>query len=376
MTVLIIIVVALIALVLFLYFYRRRERATGYTPYVDAMVALLEKNDAMAMKKFKEAVRLDSDLIDAYVRLGDLYRKQGDTERALQIHQSLTIRPTLKKEVEKRIYYALVNDLLDMGRHNKAISFLEEILKIDKKDQQARELILRIHEDMGNYGDCIAHYEAGGFKRKDEKRHAYYYAALARKRLQDTGERDPEIEKDAMNLLKKALKIYSNSLTALYVQARFHEEKNELKKAKEAYYKIITKHPDQAFLIIPSFEKVYFELDLFDEIFPIYEKIFNANPRNFSVGFALANLYEKKNDRGTALSVYNKLTEFFPDSIIPKLRLLRLTIDDEEVVEKVAALEESIGGKTYRCSVCGFEKDKSEFLCPECYAIESFVQSL
>lgn len=374
MTVLLIIVVALIALVLFLYFYRRRGKATGYTPYIDAMVALLEHNDAQAMKKFKEAVRLDSDLIDAYIRLGDLYRKQGDTERALQIHQSLTIRPTLKKEIEKRIYYALVNDLLDMGRHNKAVSFLEEILKIDKKDQHARELILRIHEDMGNYGDCITHYESGGFRRKDEKRHAFYYAALAQKKLKDAEENDAEIEKEVLNLLKKALKIYPDSLTALCVQARFYEQKNDLKKAKEGYYRIVTKHPDQAFLVLPSFEKVYFELDLFDDIIPIYEKIFGDNPRNFAIGFALADLYEKKNDRSTATSVYNKLMDLAPDNVIPKLRLLKLTIEDNKLAERITAIEESMSGTIYHCSACGCEKNKFEFLCPQCYTVESFVQ--
>jgi lipopolysaccharide biosynthesis regulator YciM len=155
MTLLIIIVVALIALVLYLYFYRKREKVTGYGPYIEALVALLENDEDTAMKKFKEAVSLDSDLIDAYIRLGDLYRKRGDISRAIQIHQSLTVRPTLKKQKEKRVYYALVNDLLDANRHNKAIAFLKEILKIDKKDKHARELVLRIYEEMNNYGDCM-----------------------------------------------------------------------------------------------------------------------------------------------------------------------------------------------------------------------------
>ena len=62
MTFLIIIVVALIALVLYLYLHRRRERTTGYTPYIEALVALLEDNEELAMKKLKEAVNIDSRL--------------------------------------------------------------------------------------------------------------------------------------------------------------------------------------------------------------------------------------------------------------------------------------------------------------------------
>jgi len=138
MIVLIILVVALIACVLFLYFYRKREKATGHTPYIEALIALLENKENLAMKKFKEAVSIDSDLVDAYVRLGDLYRKKGDVERAIQIHQSLTVRPTLNKHEEKKVYLALVNDMLETTRLNKATSFLKEIINIYKKDKYAR----------------------------------------------------------------------------------------------------------------------------------------------------------------------------------------------------------------------------------------------
>ena len=164
MIVLMILIVALIACVMFLYFYRKHEKATGHTPYIEALIALLENRENLAMKKFKEAVSIDSDLVDAYVRLGDLYRKKGDVERAIQIHQSLTVRPTLNKHEEKKVYLALVNDMLEATRLNKATSFLKEIIKIDKKDKHARELILKIYEDMGNYVDCIALYEEGGIR--------------------------------------------------------------------------------------------------------------------------------------------------------------------------------------------------------------------
>jgi lipopolysaccharide biosynthesis regulator YciM len=376
MTLLIIIVVALIALVLYLYFYRKREKVTGYGPYIEALVALLENDEDTAMKKFKEAVSLDSDLIDAYIRLGDLYRKRGDISRAIQIHQSLTVRPTLKKQKEKRVYYALVNDLLDANRHNKAIAFLKEILKIDKKDKHARELVLRIYEEMSNYGDCITFYEDGVFKPRVDKRHAFYYASFANDKLKKVTEENPDEEKEAINLLKKALRISANSLTALYYLANHFEQKGDLKKAKEYFYKIIKNHPDHAFLIIPKFEKIYFELDLFDEIIPIYEKIFRDNPKNFTVGFVLADLYEKKNDIETAKDLYYKLADVYPVSILPKLHLLKANTDDETLKEKIAKIENIISHGKFKCTKCAFSTEKFSFLCPKCHAIESFLSYL
>lgn len=376
MTLLIIIVVALIALVLYLYFYRKQEKVTGHGPYIKALVALLENDEDTAMKKFKEAVSIDSNLIDAYIRLGDLYRKRGDVSRAIQIHQSLTVRPTLKRDEEKKVYYALVNDLLDTRRHNKAIAFLKEILKIDKKDKYARELILRVYEDMENYGDCIALYEEGGFKPKDDKRHAFYYASFANGRLKNLTDENSDEEKEAINLFKKALKISANSLTALFYLANHFEQKGEIKKAKEYLYKIITRHPDYAFLIIVKFEKVYFELEQFDEIIPLYEKIFYENPKNFTVGFALADLYEKKNDIETAKEIYYKLADIFPKSILPKLHLLKANTDDENLKEKIVEIENIISHGKFKCTKCAFSTEKFSFLCPKCHAVESFLSYL
>ncbi len=376
MTVLIIVVVALIALVLYLYLYRKRERTSGYTPYVEALVALMEDNEELAMKKLKEAVNIDSDLIDAYIRLGDLYRKRGDISRAIQLHQSLTVRPTLKKHEEKKVYYALVNDMLDTSRHNKAISFLKEIMKIDKNDKKARELILKIYEDMESYGDCIALYEEGGFKPKSAQRQAFYYASFANNKLANLTEKNPEAERETLNLLRKALKISANSLTALYYLAHYFEQKGDLKKAKEYYTKIITQHPDKAFLIISKFEKVYFELGLFDEIIPVYEKLFRENPKNFAAGFALADLYQKKNDRESATNVYRELTQTYPESILPKLHLLKSMNEDESLKEEIVEIEHVVSHTMYTCANCGFSTEKFSFLCPKCHSVESFLPYL
>lgn len=376
MIVLIIIIVALIAIILYFYLYRQREKATGYTPYLEALLALLENNEDLAMKKLKDTVSINSDLVDAYIKLGDLYRKRGDIARAIQIHQSLTVRPTLRRHEEKKVYYALVEDSLHANRPNKAVSFLKEILKIDKKDKQAQALILKINEDMENYGDCVSMYEEGRFKPKEQRRHAFYYASMANNRLKNLPEENADLEKEAFNLFKKALKILPNSLTALYCLGNYFEQQGDLRKAQEYYLKIFKQHPEHAFLIIPKFEKVYFELGSFEEIIPLYEKIFQESPKNFSVGFALANLYEKKNDMESAKDIYRKLSELYPKSILPRLYELRLMTEDKLIKRNIAEIEKNIRRQDYICNNCGFETQNFSFICPRCHAIESFLPSL
>lgn len=372
MNVLPIIVVALIAMVLYLYFHRRREKTTAYRPYLEALIALLDEDEELAIKRLKEAVSADSDLFDAYLRLGNIYRKRGDPARAMQIHQSLTARPTLKKHEEKKLYHALAVDALEANRPNRAISFLKEILKIDNKDKDAYGLILRIYEDMGSYSDCIAIYEEGKFAPKNDYRRAFYYAMLAHSKFEQLNKDEREGEKEVYNLLRKSLKIAADSITGTFYLGNYHEIRGDVKKARENYLKIINEHPAYAFLVIRSFERASFELGSFNEIIPIYEKIITRDPKNFPVAFALASLYEKKNDLASARELYARISEQFPRSIFPRVRALGLATDDKRVVAAVSDIENALAARDYLCSNCGHVKQDFSFLCEKCHAIESF----
>jgi len=375
MTILIIIIFALIAFILYLYFHPKKEKTFAHIPYFEAMVALLENNHELAVKKFKEAINIDTSLTDAYIRLGELYRKKGDSARAIQIHQSLTVRPTLKKEEEKKVYLALTQDYLAVNRPNKAVSFLKEILKIDKNDKEARDLVLKIFEDLENYQECVDVYEEN-IGLAEERRRAFYFASLGNSKLKEMSEEEPSIEKDAMNLFKKALKISPNSLSTLYYLVEYFKKKEDLKKVKEYYLKIIRHHPDFTYLIITGLEKVFFDLGLFDEIMPIYEKIYRGNPKNFSVGFALANLYEKKNEIETAKDIYRKIYENYPQSILPKLHLLKLLTDDKLLKREITEMIKTFSDGQYSCQKCGYKTNKFSFICHQCHAIESFLAYL
>ena len=81
-----------------------RRRQTVMPAYTEGLTLLLEGEKDAAIEKFKQAVIADTNNIDAYLRLGGLYLEKGEIERAIQIHESLTLRRTLDKSQEKKIY--------------------------------------------------------------------------------------------------------------------------------------------------------------------------------------------------------------------------------------------------------------------------------
>jgi len=375
MTILIIIIIALISFIPYFYIRPRRTKTSANIPYLESLIAELENNDDLAIKKLKEALNIDTELVNGYIRLGNLYRKKGDIERAIKIHQSLTVRPTLRREEEKKVYFSLVQDYLESNRPNRAIAFLREILKIDKNDKIARELLLKIYEDMQNYQDCIALCEEYS-DLTGEQRLAYYYTGLANTRLSESGEDKEERIKEAQNLFKKALRIKPDSVSVLYNTAEFYKNNGDLKRAKEYYLKLLELQPDFAFLALNDLEKVAYETGTFDQIIPLYEKIFKQNPKNFSVGFALANLYEKKNEIEQAKDVYRKTSELYPDAVLPRLYMMKLSTDTKAIKKELSEIEKILSVNHFVCKKCGNKTKKFTFLCPNCRSIESYLPQL
>ncbi|MEO0128616.1 MAG: tetratricopeptide repeat protein [candidate division WOR-3 bacterium] len=375
MTILIIIIFALIAFILYFYFRPRKPKTQVNIPYLESLIAELEGNDELAIKKLKEALNIDTNLVNGYIRLGNLYRKKGDIERAIKIHQSLTVRPTLRKEEEKKIYFSLVQDYLESNRPNRAIAFLREILKIDKNDKNACHLLLKIYEDIQNYQDCITLSEE--YKEIiDEQRLAYYYSALATTRLSESGEEPETRIKEVGNLLKKALKIKSDSVSSLYYNAEFYKNLGDLKKAKEYYLKILELQPDFSFMVLHDLEKVAYETGTFEQIIPLYEKIFKQNPKNFPVGFALANLYEKKNEIEQAKDIYRKISELYPEAVLPRIYIMKLSADTKSFKKELSEIENLLSPNNFVCKKCGNKTKKFTFLCLNCRSIESYFPQL
>jgi len=374
MSFVIILLIASIAIILYLYFRPHKDKSTTSVSYMEGLIALLDNHEELALRRLKDAVAVDTDLTDAYIRLGNLFRKKGDIDRAIQIHQSLTVRPTLKKDEEKKVYFALIQDYIAAGRPNKSIAFLKEILKIDKNDRVAWDTVIRVYEDMQNWQECTTAFEDqpnGDFR--DPKRFAFCLASLAGVRMKEpVSEDDNNADRDIHNLLKKALRIHPDSLTALYHMAEYYRSKDDLKKAREFYLKIAAQVPDFLFLIIPSLEKVMYDLGSFDEMIPLYERIFRDNPKNFPVGFALAALYEKKNELESARDVYRKIAEMHPKDVVSRLNLLRLGTEDKNAKRDLIDIIKTQSELKYTCTVCGTTAVKFNFLCPVCHTLESY----
>jgi lipopolysaccharide assembly protein B len=66
--------------------------------YFKGLNFLLNEQPDKAIDAFIEIVRLDPETIDLHFALGNLFRRRGEIERAIRVHQNLLVRPDLPLE--------------------------------------------------------------------------------------------------------------------------------------------------------------------------------------------------------------------------------------------------------------------------------------
>jgi len=61
---------------------------------------ILSNDRDHAIEEFTKSVQLNSDTIETYVALGNLYRSKGDIERAIRIRQTIILRPNIDEQTK------------------------------------------------------------------------------------------------------------------------------------------------------------------------------------------------------------------------------------------------------------------------------------
>ena len=80
---------------------RTQKRRVSQAPrfYTEALRALVEGDDQTAFERLKAVVTEDSSNLDAYLKLGDLLRRRGRIDKAIKVHEDLTLRLGDRKSV-------------------------------------------------------------------------------------------------------------------------------------------------------------------------------------------------------------------------------------------------------------------------------------
>ena len=88
--------------------------------YFKGLNYLLNEQPDKAIEAFLEVARLDPDTLELHFALGSLFRRRGELDRAIRIHQSLVERADLAQDQRMKALYELGEDFLKAGLLDRA----------------------------------------------------------------------------------------------------------------------------------------------------------------------------------------------------------------------------------------------------------------
>jgi len=123
----------------------RREQKDSPKAYYKGLNLLLNEQHDKAIDAFIEAVQQDPDTSDLHFALGNLFRRRGEFERAVRVHEHLLQRADLPRSERDRAQHALAQDFMKAGLFDRAESAYRA-LDGTAFDTEARLALLTLHE--------------------------------------------------------------------------------------------------------------------------------------------------------------------------------------------------------------------------------------
>lgn len=348
-------------------FEKKKDQASKHISqnYIDGLKAMIEGDEHGAFVKLKQTVSEDSDNIDAYLRLGDLLRKKGQHQKAVQIHRQLLLRKNLDSATIALIWKCLALDFISAKKFNMADEILEKIAKESAHKKWARERILEVLEKSNQWEKA---YETGKeiYGSKEQQSRLAVYKYLAGMEMFKAG----EYHKARLDY-KESLH-HDDKFTQSYIMiAESYLAENRKEEAAEFFKKLCQEVPGEAYQIFYKMEQTMFELGQFSEVESVYRQMLPKSPNDPDILRSLAVIAEKKGDINGAIDALNQVVMAFPDDMAAASRLAGLYIESGQK-QKATRLLQNIYEQSplrkhyYACPYCHAETTKVEMVCPSC----------
>ena len=155
------------------------ERLRGN--YMAGVNFLVNEQPDRALEAFLRAVELDDDTIETHFALGSLYRRRGEVDRAIKVHQNIATRESLEPSQREQAGFALAQDYLKAGLLDRAEKILQPLAASGAHRMAAMRKLMRIYEQEQEWMraiDVFRELQKSG-RAPQESAIAHYYCELA-----------------------------------------------------------------------------------------------------------------------------------------------------------------------------------------------------
>jgi len=342
--------------------------------YIKGLNFLLNEQPDQALEVFLRMVEVDDETLETHFALGGLFRRRGEVDRAIRVHQNIIARPNLSTMHKEHALISLAEDYLGAGLFDRAEKLFQELLESTEYRLRALRKLVRIYEVTHDWEQAIDAYKELAKVDPDLKevgQVAHYYCELAEHAAQD---RDFSKVRE---LLKKAGSNKHGTVRARLALGDLARETDDHKQAVKIFREVMDAEPRLISEIIPRLAASCRALDDQELLSETLNKLRKKDPLA-SKSIALAAIHDPHIQNSTALlCLWDYIAE---DPILVNLVDPEALEEGDSEVRLLASERMRKGLATlissthrYRCSECGYVTSQLVWQCPSCHSWETVV---
>src|SRR5690606_32948806 len=116
---------------------------------------LLSEQPDKAIELFLHIAELDKDTFETQIALGHLFRRRGEVDRAIRLHQGLVQRNDLSDQQRVQALLALGEDYMKSGLLDRAETVFTELAQLDQRAPQALKHLISIYQSERDWAKAI-----------------------------------------------------------------------------------------------------------------------------------------------------------------------------------------------------------------------------
>jgi len=335
--------------------------------YLKGLNYLLNEQQDKAIDLFIQMLDVDNDTVETHLALGSLFRRRGEVDRAIRIHQNLIARPTLSKEQRAQALYELGQDYMRAGLLDRAETLFNELIEFEPHTESALQQLLDIYQQEKDWDKAIqaAHRLEG---RTGQNRHpdvAHYYCEISQR-----AEQQGETAK-ALKYIKRALAEDRSCARASIMEGDLERNSGNIKSAIKAYHRVEEQDPDYLPEVVQPLIECYRRVGRISEMVAFLRQNL-AKHGGMSLMLALAELIRQENGDEQAAEFISDYLRLRP-SVRGMDRLIELNLYTvrDPIRGKLQILKEVTNqlianNPVYECHHCGFHGKQLYWQCPSC----------
>ena len=347
----------------------RADNRQAPKAYFKGLNFLLNEQQDKAIDAFIEAVQNDPDTTELHFALGNLFRRRGEYNRAVRVHEHLLSRADLSRPDRDRAQHALAQDFLKAGLLDRAEEALNR-LEGTQYEGDARLALLAIYERSRDWTQAAAI-----VRKMQAANQGDFSIRLAHYLCEDAQTQVARGQLDkAFSQLQQALETAPQAPRPRLELAQLQHRQGQSAQAWESLQALAQNSPTALPLAASLLVEVAEATGQYQSVHDLLVKHYEQQP-SLDLLQALVALDKKSND--AQAPGRTRLVEHLQHE--PSLVAAAQWLEGETLAEEQYhdAVQKALNHATkpltrYRCAACGFEARTHFWHCPGCQSWDSY----